>query len=179
MISIDGAVDAAKAAAVLFLAVVLQISIFSGIDILGGRPDLLLVTLVVIALLRGTVFGAIVGFGSGLLYDMGTFGTLGFIALLYTLAGYWIGRYGETTGRGRGHAPLLSVTVVTVLFAVGALMLHFMLGENAPARAVLVDSLFPTILLNLLITLPVHASVRRILQRSEPAERAREVRLLG
>ncbi len=173
------AVDAAKAAGVLFLAVILQISIFSGIDILGGRPDLLLVTLVMIALRRGAIFGAAAGFGAGLLYDMGTFGTLGFIALLYTLVGYWIGRYGETTGRDRSHAPLLSVAVVTVLFSVGALMLHFMLGENAPARAVLVDSLVPTILLNLLLAFPVHAAIRRIFSPGDSAERVTEVRLLG
>jgi rod shape-determining protein MreD len=173
------ALDAAKAAAILFVAVVLQISIFSEVDILSGRPDVLLVTLVMIALLRGAIFGAAAGFGVGLLYDMGTFGTLGFTALLYTLAGYWIGRYGETTGRDRSHAPLLSVAVVTFLFAVGALMLHFMLGDNAPGRQVLVVSLFPTIALNLLISVPVYAAVRRILRPAGWAERAQEVRLLG
>jgi len=173
------AVDAAKAVGVLFLAVVLQISIFSGIDILGGRPDLLLVTLVMIALRRGAIFGAAAGFGAGLLYDMGTFGTLGFIALLYTLVGYWIGRYGETTGRDRSHAPLLSVAVVTILFSVGALMLHFMLGQNAPARAVLLDSLVPTVILNLLLTFPVHAAIHRIFRPADSAERVTEVRLLG
>jgi rod shape-determining protein MreD len=173
------ALDAAKAAAVLFVAVVLQISIFSEVDILGGRPDLLLVTLVMVALLRGATFGAVAGFGAGLLYDMGTFGTLGFIALLYTLAGYWIGRYGETTGRDRSHAPLLSVAVVTILFAVGALMLHFMLGENAPAWQVLVVSLFPTIVLNLFLSVPVYAAVRRILRPAGWAERTQEARLLG
>jgi rod shape-determining protein MreD len=173
------ALDAAKAAIVLFVAVVLQISIFSEIDIFGGRPDLLLVTLVMVALLRGAIFGAIAGFGAGLLYDMGTFGTLGFIALLYTLAGYWIGRYGETTGRDRSHAPVLSVAVVTILFAIGALMLHFMLGENAPARQVLVGSLLPTTILNLLLAVPVYAAVRRILRPAGVADRAQEVRLLG
>ncbi len=173
------AADAAKAAGVLFLAVVLQISIFSGIDILGGRPDLLLVTLVLIALSRGAIFGAAAGFGAGLLYDMGTFGTLGFIALLYTLVGYWIGRYGETTGRDRSHAPLLSVAVVTVLFSFAALMLHFMLGQNAPARAVLVDSLVPTLILNLLLVFPVRPAIRRIFRPAVSAERVTEVRLLG
>jgi rod shape-determining protein MreD len=173
------ALDVAKAAVVLFVAVVLQISIFSEINIFGGRPDLLLVTLVMVALLRGTIFGTAAGFGAGLLYDMGTFGTLGFMALLYTLAGYWIGRYGETTGRDRTHAPVLSVAVVTILFAAGALVLHFMLGENAPARAVLVSSLVPTIVLNLLLTVPVYAAVRRILRPAGWAERGGEVRLLG
>jgi rod shape-determining protein MreD len=172
-------VDAAKAAALLFLAVVLQISIFAGIDILGGRPDLLLVTLVMVALLRGTIFGAAAGFATGLLYDMGTFGTLGFTALLYTLVGYWIGRYGETTGRDRAHAPVLSVVVVTILFAVGSLLLHFVLGEHAPARDVLVQSLVPTIVLNALLAFPVHAAVRRALRPTGWTEQAPEVRLLG
>jgi rod shape-determining protein MreD len=175
----DTSLDAAKAFGLLFLAVVLQISIFSGVDIFGGRPDLLLVTIVMVALQRGTIFGAAAGFGAGLLYDMGTFGTLGFTALLYTLVGYWIGRYGETTGRGRTHAPLLSVAVVTVLFAVGALMLHFVLGDNAPARAVLLDGLFPTLVLNLLLALPLHSLVRRVLRPAGWAEPTPEVRLLG
>ena len=166
-------VDAAKA------AVVLQISIFSGIDIFSGTPDLLLVTLVMVALLRGTIFGAAAGFGTGLLYDMGTFGTLGFTALLYTLVGYWIGRYGETTGRDRAHAPLLSVVVVTTLFAVGSLLLHFVLGEHAPARDVLVESLVPTMMLNVLLAFPVHSAVRRAVRPAGWAETASEVRLLG
>ncbi len=129
--------------------------------------------------LLGAVFGAIAGFGAGLLHDMGTFGTLGFTALLYTLAGYWIGRYGETTGRDRAHAPLLSVAVVTILYAIAALALHFMLGQYAPARTVLVDMLAPTILLNLVVTIPVFALCRRLLTPPQEAERAQEVPLLG
>ena len=54
-------------------------------------------------------------------------------SLLLTLAGYWIGRYGETTGRDRAHAPYLSVGVVTILYALGSLIVHFMLGDPAPA----------------------------------------------
>ncbi len=171
--------DGAKAGVLLFFTVVLQISIASEIDVLGGRPDLLLVVLMVIALLRGPVYGAVAGFCAGLLADMGTFGTLGVSSLLFTLAGYWIGRYGETTGRDRSHAPLLSVAVVTLLFAFAALALHFMLGETAPARAVLVDALFPSLLLNLVLTVPVYALVRRLLRPLDAGDRAQVVRLLG
>ena len=93
-------------------------------------------TLVSIALLRGSVFGAVAGFGAGLLIDTANLGTLGFTSLLLTLAGFWIGRYGETTARDRFHAPFTSVAVVTVLYAFGALALRFVLGEPAPAGAV-------------------------------------------
>ena len=168
--------DIAKAAALLFVAVVLQLSILAQITILGGHPNLLLVTLVCVALLRGAVFGAVAGFSAGLLADTGVFGTLGFTALLLTLAGYWTGRYGETTGRDRAHAPLLSVAVITLLYQVAALVLRFMLGQNAPGTLVF-EGLVPTILLNLVLTFPVYAVTRRLLRPREWAPR--EVRLLA
>jgi rod shape-determining protein MreD len=168
--------DGAKAAALLFFVVVVQLSIMANVEILGGHPNLLLVTLVCLALLRGAIFGAMAGFCAGLLADTGVFGTLGFTALLLTLAGYWTGRYGETTGRDRAHAPLLSVAVVTVAYQVSALVLRFMLGEHAPAGHVFAG-LVPTFALNLLITIPMYALSRRLLRPREWAPR--EVRLLG
>ena len=59
--------DAAKAGGLLFLAVVIQLSVMANVDILGGHPNLLLVTLVSVSLLRGAVFGAVAGFCVGLL----------------------------------------------------------------------------------------------------------------
>ncbi len=109
--------DGVKAAVLLFVAAIAQVSIFSQIHVFGGVPDLLLVTLVAVALLRGSVAGAVGGFFAGLLVDTASLGTLGLTSLVLTLAGYWIGRYGETTGRDRAHAPFLSVAVVTVLYA--------------------------------------------------------------
>ena len=81
--------DAAKAAGLLFLVVVIQLSVIANVDVLTGHPNLLLVTIVCVSLLRGAIFGAVAGFSAGLLADTGVFGTLGFTALLLTLAGYW------------------------------------------------------------------------------------------
>lgn len=170
------AADAAKAAVLLFFVVVVQLAIVADIEILGGHPNLLLVTLVCVSLLRGSVFGAVAGFSAGLLADTGVFGTLGFTALLLTLAGYWTGRYGETTGRDRAHAPLLSVAVITVLYQTAALVLRFMLGEPAPAGEIYAG-LIPTVALNLLLTLPMYALTRRLLRPRGWVPR--EVRLLG
>jgi rod shape-determining protein MreD len=170
--------DAGKAAALVFCAAIVQVTLLASVEILTGRPDLVLVTLVAVALLRGSIFGAAAGFGAGLLVDTATYQTLGLTSLLLTLGGYWIGRYGETTGRDRTHAPYLSVAVVTVLYAIGALVLHYMLGDPAPAKRVLVDSLFPKILFNLLLTYPVYWLVRRLLATPARAETA-EVSLLG
>jgi rod shape-determining protein MreD len=171
-------VDGLKAAALLFVAAILQVSIFTQVHILGGVPDLLLVTLVAVALLRGAVFGAAGGFFGGLLVDTATLGKLGLTSLVLTIAGYWIGRYGETTGRDRFHAPFLSVAVVTVLYSFGLLIVHFVLGERAPAGAML-RGLGPAIVMNLVLTAPVYALVRRLLRPLEHGDLATEVQLLG
>jgi rod shape-determining protein MreD len=156
-------IDGAKAAALVFLAAILEVSVFSDVKILGGVPDVLLVTVVAVALLRGSVAGACLGFFAGLVVDTATLETLGLSSLLLTLIGYWVGRYGETTGHDRTHAPFLSIAIVTFLYALGGLALRFVLGEPAPARLVLLDSLFQGIALNLILTWPVYAVTRWLL----------------
>ena len=170
-------VDVLKTVVLVFVAVVLQSAIVSSIEIAGGRPDLLLVTLVAISLLRGAIWGAAVGFAAGLLLDTANLARLGETSLLLTVAGYWIGRYGETTGRDRTHAPLLSVALVTILYTAGALALHVVLGDPVDASTTLVGALIPSVFLNLVLAFPVYALVRRVLGRPEWS--AQEVRLLG
>jgi rod shape-determining protein MreD len=171
-------VDGLKAAALLFVAAILQVSIFTQARVLGGEPDLLLVTLVAVALLRGSMFGAAGGFFAGLLVDTATLSKLGLTSLVLTIAGYWIGRYGETTGRDRGHAPFLSVAVVTILYSFGVVVVHFVLGEPTAAAAVF-RGLVPSIVLNLILVAPVYALVRRLLRPLDRGDYATEVQLLG
>jgi rod shape-determining protein MreD len=169
--------DVAKAAAAMFVAAIVQVTILNDVALFHGAPNLVLVTLVAVSLLRGTIFGAVAGFAVGLVVDTATLQTLGVTSLLLTIAGYWIGRYGETTGRDRTHAPFVSVAVVTILYSIGALVLHYMLGDPASAHRVLVDALPFELLFNLLLTLPVYALARRLFR--PPPTGLEEVRLLG
>src|SRR5437763_3024228 len=152
--------DGVKAALVLFVAALLQLAVLTQYSQFR-TASVVLVALLSIALLRGSVFGAIAGFGTGLLLDVATLGTLGVTSLLLTVGGFWIGRYGETTARDRFHAPFLSVAVVTGLYVFGELGLEFVLGEPAPA-GVVVRGMPLAVVLNLLLTLPVYALVRRL-----------------
>ena len=171
--------DSLKAAGLIFVAAIIQVSLFSSVHVAGGMPNVLLVTLVAVALLRGSVFGAAGGFFGGLLLDTANLETLGLTSLILTVGGYWIGRYGETTGRDRTHAPYVSVAVVTVLYAVGVLVLHFLIGDPVSGRRVLFDSLVPTIAFNLILTAPVYWLVAKLLPPVDWRERAGDVRLLG
>ena len=172
-------VDAVKAGLLLFFVAIIQVSLLSSVGVAGGTPNLLLVTLVAVALLRGSIFGAAGGFFGGLLIDTANLETLGLTSLILTLAGYWIGRYGETTGRDRTHAPYVSVAVVTILYAIGVLVLDFLLGDPVSGRRLLLDSLVPSVAFNLILTAPVHWLVAKLLPPLDWRERAGEVHLLG
>lgn len=137
----------------------------------GGSPDLLLVAVVSLGLLRGSLAGAVLGFTGGLVVDLLTLDTLGVTSLVLTLAGFWAGRYAETTGRGRRSAPLLAVGAITVLAALFAVVLHYLLGDEVVVRDALVTVLVPTLVLNLLFALPVHALVRAVVGDRTLAER--------
>ena len=165
-------------AVLVFVAALLQVTLVASLVVAGGAADLLLLSLRPVAFLRGSVTGAVAGFFGGLLVDVVTLDTLGVTALLYALAGYWAGRYGETTGRDRVHAPPLAVLVATIGIAYAGYGLHSLLGEEVSGRLALIDTLLPSIALNLVLGLPVYAFCRSALSRTG-SERVAEVRLLG
>ena len=172
-------IDGLKVGLLVFVAAVVQAAVFSGAVVFGGTPDVLLVTIVAVALVRGATVGACAGFFGGFVIDVALLDTLGMTSLLLTLAGYWAGRYGETGPSTRRYAPYLAVGVMTVLYLAGALVLRFMLGEPAPAQVVLVETLAQSLALNLLVMWPVFAIVRRLLPGRTVTTFGPEVSVVG
>ena len=168
-----------RATAVVLVAALLQFVIVSSLLIGGGAPDLLLVVVVVLGLLRGSVAGATLGFVGGLVVDVVTLGTLGISSLVLTLAGFWSGRYAETTARDRRVAPLVAVGAITLLAGVFGFVLHYMLGEAVVARHSLVTALLPAIALNLLLALPIYRLLRAIVGEGEGVEAAPDVEVVA
>jgi len=170
---------AAKAFALLFAAALLQVVIVSSLVVGGGAADLLLVVVVALGLARGSIAGAVLGFTGGLVVDLVALDTLGITSLVLTLAGFWAGRYRETTGRDRSLAPLIAVGAITVLAGVFGYGLHYLLGTDVVARHALVTALVPALVLNLVLAMPVYALVRRIVGEGEGVESAPEVEVLA
>jgi rod shape-determining protein MreD len=161
-----------RALALVFVAALLQVVIVSSLVIAGGTPDLLLVVVVALGLVRGSTPGAVLGFAGGLVVDLVTLETLGLSSLVLTLAGFWAGRYGETTGRDRRLAPIIAVGAITLLAGAFGYVLHYLLGEQVVAQQALVTALAPAFVLNTLLALPVHRLVRAIVgeaARGEPS----------
>jgi rod shape-determining protein MreD len=162
--------DVLKAGGVLLLAALVQVSMASSIEVAEGHPDLVLVLVIAIALLRGPVFGAVAGFWAGLVLDIASLETLGLTSLLLTLAGYFAGRLGDITTRSSAHPSLVAVGLGTIGFAIGSAVVHFMLGSTLSAGHFFVAVLLPSLALNLLLAYPLYGFCRRLFH-TEPRER--------
>lgn len=87
---------------VLFSAAVLERGLFAELRIAGVALDVLLLLAIAGGMALGPDRGAIVGFASGLVYDLLTNMPLGLSALVYCIVGFLAGRlYGETARSSR------------------------------------------------------------------------------
>ncbi len=154
--------DAAKAGALLLVAALVQITLVTPLEIASGHPDVVLVLLVVVALLRGPLLGAAAGFWAGLVLDVASLQTLGLSSLLLTLTGYWAGRFGEATTRSSPYPPLVAAALATLWLGVGSTTVHFLLGDGVPSAAVFGEVLLPTLALNVLVATPLYRLALRL-----------------
>lgn len=159
-----GAAGLGWVAAMVAVAVLLEVTVMPYLNLADGIPDLIAPTVVVIALLRGTLVGAVAGFSAGLLVELtAPVGTLGVLALLYLVVGAWCGRYCEREESSSLLAPLALSVVAALAVQIGYMMIQLMLGNRMPASEFVAEVLFPTLALTALLTPPVLLVARRLL----------------
>jgi rod shape-determining protein MreD len=155
---------------------VVQESAVSQISIFGVSADLTPLVVMSVGLLAGSMPGAIMGFGTGLLVDTVLVQTLGVTALLYIPIGYWAGRLREVRDPAHALVPLVAGAAATAVAGIGMTLIQFLLGVNAPVSLLLVQQIIITVLVNTLLALPVYALVRKVVQPALPDDPRRRRR---
>jgi rod shape-determining protein MreD len=159
-----------------FLAVVIQVAAVSQISVFGVNADLSPLVVMSVGLLAGSITGALMGFGMGLLVDMVLVQTLGVTSLLYIAIGYWSGRLRELRDPAHELVPLGMGAAATAMAGIGMALIQFLLGVDAPVSLLLLQQILLTVLVNSLIALPVYALVRRALNPALPEDPRRRRR---
>lgn len=164
---------ARRAVAALWLvtAALLQLTLLSRLHLPLGPANLALVSVLCLALLDGPAAGMGYGFAAGLLGDLMSTGTVGRLALVWTLAGYLAGLLAEPGGREEG-GPLVPMAVVaggSMLAAGGFAAVGAGLGEPHAPSAQLLTVVLGTGLYGLLLTPFVYPVLRGLLARLDPA----------
>ena len=153
-----------RIAAIVLLAVILQVSFFSYLSLLGATPDVLAVVIICLGLLGGGVIGGVCGFTAGILLDSILLQTLGVSSLVLLAAGYLAGRYREGFEiSGRWVAPLLA-GALTAMAALGFAAIQLMLGVETQVSLLVVREIVVKGLLAFIVAIPLYPLLRRVLR---------------
>ena len=132
--------------AMVLVALLVQVTVSPYIDVGDGIPDIIAPTVVVIAMLRGTLVGAVTGFGAGLLVELASpVSTLGVYALLYLAIGAWCGRYCERDESTSVIAPLVLSVTAALMVQFGYMLVRLMLGDSMPPSEYVASVLVPRV----------------------------------
>ncbi|MFI8289934.1 rod shape-determining protein MreD [Streptomyces sp. ms191] len=160
------------------VALVVQVSVLARLQLPGAVPDLVLLTVVGLALVYGPVSGSLIGFGAGLLADLAPPAdhAAGRYALVLCVIGYLAGLARPDNGRLKSATGPMAVVVAaaigsTLLYAgVGALV-----GDTAARHVGLGSLLFTAAVYDLLLapfTVPLIMALARRAENDPLAESA-------
>jgi rod shape-determining protein MreD len=158
------------ATTLVVVALVLQVSVLARLHLPGAVPDLMLLTVLALAMVYGHVSGAVIGFGAGLLADLAPPAdhAAGRYALVLCVIGYLAGLVKPDNGQLKSATGPMAVVVAaaigsTLLYAgVGALV-----GDTAARHVGLGSLLFTAALYDLLLAPFVVPGLMALARRAE------------
>jgi rod shape-determining protein MreD len=167
----------ARIAAIVILAVLLQLSFFSRVALFHTSPELLPAVVISFGLLGGSMSGAVAGFWVGLLVDCLLVESVGGTSLVLLGVGYLAGLFRE---RFEFHSPLvapLAIMAGTLLAQLGYAVVQLMLGIDAPVSLLIVRDIVLKSVYAFFLGWPIYLGMRRALRPAlveEPRVRRRK-----
>jgi rod shape-determining protein MreD len=146
------------------LTVLLQLAFFAKLSFIGTSPDVVPVVVISLALLGGSVTGAVAGFSLGLLIDSLMLQTLGASSLSLLAVGYLAGRYRESIGEPTRRPMVLLVGGLTLLGVMVFAIIQVMLGVGADVSGLIVRDAILKSFMAMALIVPVHVGMRRLLR---------------
>lgn len=155
----------ARLAGLGLVTVLLEVSFFSRLTLIGSRPAIAVLVVVLLGLIGGVMIGSVAGFSIGFLIDCLIGAPLGATALALILVGYLAGVYRERSTGSGGRLALPLICAGLTLLAVAALLaLNLLLGVSGPFSAAVVPELIVTALYALLLSTPLYRGLRLLLK---------------
>jgi rod shape-determining protein MreD len=166
----------ARLAAIVIVAVLLQLSFFSRVALFHTSPDVLPALVVSLGLLGGSMTGAVAGFSIGLLVDCLLVEALGATSLVLLSTGYLAGLFRERFDIHSALVPPLMCMGLTLFAEVGYGAVQLMLGIDSPVSLLIVRDMLLKAVYAFFLGWPIYLAVRRILRPAlveEPRARRR------
>jgi rod shape-determining protein MreD len=165
------------------LAVLLQLSFFSRVELFHTSADILPAVVVALGLLGGSMTGAVAGFSIGFLVDCLLVAPLGGSSLVLLSAGYLAGLFRERFNIHSALVPPLICMVLTLFAEIGFAAVQVMLGVDAPVSPLIVRDMLLKSIYAFFLAWPIYFGLRWALRPAlveEPkVSRRRQPTVLG
>jgi rod shape-determining protein MreD len=157
--------------AIIVLAVLLQLSFFSQVEVFRTSPDILPAVVVSLGLLGGSLAGAVSGFSVGLLIDCLLVEALGATSLVLLSVGYLAGLYRERFDVTSALVPPLLCMGLTLLAELSFGAVQLMLGFDSPISALVIRDVAIKSIFAFFLGIPIYIGIRRALRPALIEER--------
>jgi rod shape-determining protein MreD len=168
---------------IVLLAVLLQLSFFSQVELFRTSPDILPAVVVSLGLLGGSLAGAVSGFSVGLLVDCLLVETLGATSLVLLSVGYLAGIYRERFDVTNSLIPPLLCMALTLVAELSFAALQLMLGVDAPISPLVIRDIAIKSIDAFFLGIPIYLGIRRALRpaliEDRSARRTAQPRMIG
>jgi rod shape-determining protein MreD len=173
----------ARIAAIGLIGVLLQLSFFSRVELFHVSPDILPALVVCLALLGGSLTGAVAGFSIGLFLDCLLVEALGVSSLVLLSIGNLAGLFRERFEIHNSLVPALLCMGLTLAAELGFAAIQLLLGIDAPVSVLIVRDMLLKSVYAFFLGWPIYLLIRRLLRPAlveEPKlQRRRQPRVLG
>lgn len=158
----------------IITAFVLQGTLFQQFSFGNITPNLLLIIVVSLGLMRGQRTGLITGFSSGLLCDifLGTY--IGFYALLLMYLGYLAGSFNKIFFPEDVKLPMFMIAVSDLLYGFFCYCFMFLMRGKLELLYYFVHICIPECIYTLVITIILYPLILWINETLEKSERKKE-----
>jgi rod shape-determining protein MreD len=155
-------IAAAKVLLLLLFAVFLQTVLLSHVSILGVTADLFVILTVIVAVSKGSLPASIFGFFAGLVADIAYYQPLGVRALIYVLAGYFVGMFVVRFGTVSPWSVALVAGVTSFLAQFVFGLFQYTMGPRSALLGMIGTQMLPEAVLDGLITAPLYVFLVRV-----------------
>jgi rod shape-determining protein MreD len=153
---------------------VLQGTLFEALSFGKISPNICLMLIVSLGLMRGTKTGLISGFFTGLLFDIFAGSYLGFYALLYMYLGYMAGLFNKIFFPEDIKLPMTIIGISDLVYGFLSYVFLFLLKGNLNLSYCFVHICIPECIYTLVVTIVFYPLVLSIDKAFERAERKQE-----
>lgn len=156
---------------VLYVVLILQSTLINYFEIFGVKPNIVLVFIICVAMIRGGSEAAVVGLVAGLFQDILTATTLGGYAFLGLIVGAVLGGYNKRFYKDNIFMSIVFSFVITLVYESMIFIPAIIKGEYLEFLGIFRDGILREAVYNIVICVPIFIIVLKVSKLFEKSEK--------